>query len=302
MALYTELLEQDFARQIKFNHVLDYHNAGYKGNGIVILNAEGECSHRLMTSKAIRNYAPEATLLESMISVITKDGKVTSATVVINGEKLDFEQAIDKYHIKIVTRSYSGSSSPIYLSYLRDIQARKGVIFFNSAGNEPYENGVWSKNNTAISVSACKLYEDGSIKIAYYGSQGEVDFTFFMGRGTGTSAASPALAGTTALLLNKYGDFNQVQCVEILKSLCIDLKDTLRFGYGLPILPLTDKLEVMEDKDMNFSDVKETDWFYKAVEECVEKGLITGYEDGTFKPSGVVTRAELAVVLSKLLN
>ena len=30
-------------------------------------------------------------------------------------------------------------------------------------------------------------------------------------------------------------------------------------------------------------DVKETDWFYKVLNEVVERGIIDGYPDGTFK-------------------
>jgi len=297
---YQELLEQDYARQVKFNHVDDYHKSSYKGEGLVILNAEGDGDHREMTTGVLRDYAPGATIIESIISIKTSADEVLEATITVDGEQIDFEQAIDKYNIKIVTRSYSGSSSTATLNYLKEIQKRKGIIFFNSAANESDENGIWSKYNTAITVSACKMYEDSKIKVVYYGSFGEVDFTCFMAKGRGTSAASPALAAETALILGRYGDFNQVECVEILKNLCIKLEgeESYKFGYGLPILPLTDKLEVLEKlrgaEEMQFKDVEDTRWSKAAIDFLTNKGELKGFEDGTFRPSEPLTREQYA--------
>jgi len=50
-----------------------------------------------------------------------------------------------------------------------------------------------------------------------------------------------------------------------------------------------------------FSDVKSGDWYYKAVSTLKEKEIISGYEDGTFKPSKSVTRAEfIKMVISNI--
>lgn len=57
-----------------------------------------------------------------------------------------------------------------------------------------------------------------------------------------------------------------------------------------------------EDIDMKFKDVPETHWAYKAIEELAEMGIINGYEDGTFKPDGAVTRAEVATMLDRYMN
>ena len=40
----------------------------------------------------------------------------------------------------------------------------------------------------------------------------------------------------------------------------------------------------------------------EAVEVLVSMGVINGYTDGSFKPFGTVTRAEMATMISKLLN
>jgi hypothetical protein len=133
----------------------------------------------------------------------------------------------------------------------------------------------------------------------------ELDFVSFMARGTGTSASTPALAAQTALLLQKYGDFNQAECVEILKSISLKLGAKNEYGHGLPILPLTDRLEILErlrGENMNFKDVEQDRWSKNFIKICVDEGLLQGYPDGTFNPGASVTREELAVVLARLLD
>jgi len=51
-----------------------------------------------------------------------------------------------------------------------------------------------------------------------------------------------------------------------------------------------------------FSDVGTTHWAYNAVSEMSSAGVINGYTDGTFKPQGLVTRAEFAKLLVTALN
>ncbi|WP_409344581.1 S-layer homology domain-containing protein [Paenibacillus sp. MBLB4367] len=43
-----------------------------------------------------------------------------------------------------------------------------------------------------------------------------------------------------------------------------------------------------------FSDVKETNWAAPSIDFMVNKKVLSGYEDGTFKPENPVTKAELA--------
>ena len=56
-----------------------------------------------------------------------------------------------------------------------------------------------------------------------------------------------------------------------------------------------------EETEMTrFKDVPETHWAYKAIELLAEKGIINGYEDGTFKPDAPITRAEVAALISRM--
>lgn len=48
-----------------------------------------------------------------------------------------------------------------------------------------------------------------------------------------------------------------------------------------------------------FTDVNENDWYYENVTEMSERGYLNGYEDGSFRPNGTVTKAELVSVVMR---
>ncbi|PKM82739.1 MAG: hypothetical protein CVU89_04360 [Firmicutes bacterium HGW-Firmicutes-14] len=48
-----------------------------------------------------------------------------------------------------------------------------------------------------------------------------------------------------------------------------------------------------------FSDISDAR-FRESINLCVEQGIISGYPDGTFKPGGNITRAEIAAILVKV--
>ena len=56
---------------------------------------------------------------------------------------------------------------------------------------------------------------------------------------------------------------------------------------------------IAEDGGLAFTDVKESHWFYGAVEYCVGKGYIAGMNDTTFAPNNNLTRAQFVTILAK---
>ena len=52
----------------------------------------------------------------------------------------------------------------------------------------------------------------------------------------------------------------------------------------------------------SFTDVASTSSYNTAVSVDADLGLITGYEDGTFKPEGEITRSEFAAIVVRLLG
>ncbi|MCH5209713.1 MAG: cellulase family glycosylhydrolase [Oscillospiraceae bacterium] len=49
-----------------------------------------------------------------------------------------------------------------------------------------------------------------------------------------------------------------------------------------------------------FSDVNNGDWFYENVTDMTDSGYLSGYEDGTFRPAGIITKAELVSVVGRV--
>ena len=48
-----------------------------------------------------------------------------------------------------------------------------------------------------------------------------------------------------------------------------------------------------------FNDVAESDWSQQAIGFMLEKGMIKGYEDGSFKPKAAISRAEFAAMVAR---
>jgi len=61
-------------------------------------------------------------------------------------------------------------------------------------------------------------------------------------------------------------------------------------------------INVKENGESKFSDVKTNSWYFKYVSTAAEKGIIKGYEDGTFRPNDSITYGELATILVRLAN
>lgn len=55
-------------------------------------------------------------------------------------------------------------------------------------------------------------------------------------------------------------------------------------------------------KTNKFSDVKESEWFYGTVSTVYEYGIISGYEDGSFKPDKVITREEAMAIIARAMK
>lgn len=51
-----------------------------------------------------------------------------------------------------------------------------------------------------------------------------------------------------------------------------------------------------------FSDLNESHWAYEGIEKLVDAGIIAGYPDGTFKPEGNITRAELIKIVNLIYS
>ena len=74
-------------------------------------------------------------------------------------------------------------------------------------------------------------------------------------------------------------------------------------SYPIGSTPVTDNKTETKPEDKNsFIDIDNSHWAYESVSNLVEKNVLKGYEDGTFKPSVNVTRAEFVCALVKAIE
>ena len=52
----------------------------------------------------------------------------------------------------------------------------------------------------------------------------------------------------------------------------------------------------------DFSDVSASDWYNNAISTLTNAGILDGYEDGTFRPNGNITRAEFATIAVRFFD
>lgn len=62
---------------------------------------------------------------------------------------------------------------------------------------------------------------------------------------------------------------------------------------------MEDKEEIEYSVDSKYSDINPTDWYAKHIAYVSDKGIMKGYENGTFKPEENITRAEYATVIAR---
>ncbi len=58
----------------------------------------------------------------------------------------------------------------------------------------------------------------------------------------------------------------------------------------------------MSIAEINLSDVKKNDWFYKQVQKSIAVGFFSGYENNTFRPNNPITRQEVAKVINSAIT
>ena len=65
---------------------------------------------------------------------------------------------------------------------------------------------------------------------------------------------------------------------------------------------IASRFDKLEAGSKTFSDVSASHWAYEAISSAAEKGWITGYPDGTFRPENAITRAEAVTLANAVLQ
>ena len=107
---------------------------------------------------------------------------------------------------------------------------------------------------------------------------------FWYGEGYHAMALYGWKNGDTAIMQNSWGEDSNAKIVEL------DFDDIKEFWLINPF------------SLMNFTDVPETHWAYGDITKAVEREIMLGYPDGSFRPSKDLTRAEAAAIIYRMLK
>lgn len=257
--------------QKKYDRTQEWNDAGFCGQGVNVWNMETiKADHGQTTTRRILDNAPDAKVHTYSHSMIFNGDGIKRDVVEVDGVEMPAADFVSKYGVNVCTKSVGGSTgigkadSILY----NGLKEKHKLAFFGSGGNDGSEGaGSSLAPDVAIWVGACYLYKGKELRMANYSGVGregkfDIDFSDFTGVWTGTSFASPALAGKAALLKSRYGkDMSQEEIYKYFKFCTKDIKGTgypehgtydVKSGYGLVIMPkIYQKYVTMKIGDKN---------------------------------------------------
>jgi hypothetical protein len=252
----------------------------------------------------IVGIAPDSKLYA--VKVLDKDG-IGFVSNIVSGVQWAIEQKMDIINISIGSKV----SSPI-LKLAIDNAYKNNTIIFSSAGN--YGTAVGTTNTMTFPAKYPSSIAVGAIdhlKLrASFSSTGEelelvapgtnILSTYLKNsyvQMSGTSMATPYISGVTALLLERNPTTSAENIREILQQNAVDLGPVGRdsqYGYGLVQIPVKPKPSL-------FLDIEEH-WANREINEVQKRGWITGIIPTIFGPDENLTRAQAAVILTRILD
>ena len=210
--------------------------------------------------------------------------------------KNDINSVIQDYNLDVLNVSYSIIKG-IFSEKAIDLipcQVVAGAGNFGEDGESPI-----AKFNNVISIGA--VDKDGNhLGFSSYG-KGQLDYVAIGRheingrRRQGTSFASPVFA-----VLYAYISKRTDKVIETINELVVDVDEygeDLKTGLGW--LRMEDVKKWGDNLGKYPMDIKDH-WAENIIKKYIDKGIVKGYPDGTFRPDETVTRAELLAILNRL--
>lgn len=289
--------------QLEVTGVKKYHDMGYTGKGITVLCHEnGEHGGKAM--QVLQTIAPNVKVIFASVNQKISGGKLLAYDWTIDGVKYSFEEVMEKFKPDIISNSTKSSTyCPERDEKVQPYIDNGDVIICTSAGNEG-PDGAEPMYHNGLVIGACQFFnKKDDIRYASYSgrTKGElsIDYVGFMWDWSGTSAATPFVAGQIALFMERFGKISQADFQKIIKPYCRDLGDEGKdwiYGDGLIVLP--DEIE-REEEDM-FTDVDNNRWSKADIDWCSKNGIMDGFPNGKFYPEMDLTREQGAALMHRL--
>lgn len=113
----------------------------------------------------------------------------------------------------------------------------------------------------------------------------------------GTSVSTPFVSAVFAQYKEAFPHLNNVQLRATVKRAVTDLgptgKDNL-FGHGL--------VQSLQTKVALFPDLRTNYWYSGSIQYIFDRGIVTGFPDGTYRPESTITRAEAMTMIGRALG
>ena len=245
------MVDEIIKTQLKYTNISEWRSKGIVGEGIKVWDGEPNAGHGAETRKVIEQVSPNATIISYGIGLSTKGDELVGGAVFVdyNGNRLPMDEFLDMENPCLLSQSQSGGNrANEYVEYCKKITKQYDLKIFNSASNDGTGDGDTISTRWPIEVcnvvGALNLM-NGKPQRAGYSSVGEdLDFCQFTSWFSGTSFATPFLAGMTAMIYQRYGEMSIEETYQYLKMIADDLggqgHDTW-YGWGQPILPKWEK-------------------------------------------------------------
>lgn len=233
--------KEEYYRLREIVGIENWHQVGYQGKGLSIFCDDVGGNHAEGVVNILEVILPKAQIYSGRICYHIQYGAVVKSMIMCDttGEAMPFDDFIEKYRIKLINNSTTGSLGAVISpvgAFMKTRITRYNIIMTGSAGNgygRPINTNYYG---AAIIVTSVQLNDTGSIVNSKCAEGEGIDFSMFYGPMPGTSYSAPFLLGMIGLLLEKYPHLNQQQVYQYLKDHCLTLGSEEVFGHGLPIL------------------------------------------------------------------
>ncbi|MCR8643214.1 S8 family serine peptidase [Paenibacillus sp. N1-5-1-14] len=207
----------------------------------------------------------------------------------------------------------TGGDSPIIREAIQYAHS-KGVLLIAAAGNDigmakPDFPARYPEVIAVGAVTDKDILSNFSARSSDLVAPGDVIYSIGMdGRYislSGTSMATPMVAGVAALILSKNPELSSDQVKDILCKSALPLGDQHLYGHGRidagRALEMTPSPVKPVDESAIFQDMN-GHWAKIAVNGLWDKNLVSGVANDTFAPDVPLTRAQFAAMLTRSLH